>query len=59
MFAYDIENFEDILEQAELNAKSEWEIEFVESMRERYTKFKNSALVSEKQLEILERIACL
>lgn len=53
----DIEDFDEILEQAEANADSDWEIEFTTDMRSRYNQYGDRCFVSEKQIEHLERIA--
>lgn len=57
MKAGEIEEFEDMLEQAEANANNEWELEFTSSIREKFNKYKGDMFVSEKQLEHLEKIA--
>ena len=47
----------DLLYQAELNASSEWEIDFVADTVERHRKFGVDMYLSEKQVSTLERIA--
>lgn len=50
-------NFEDLLYEAESNAKGAWEEEFVDSMIARYDEYAERMFISDRQLEILERIA--
>ena len=57
MTANEIENFNDLLSQAELNAEDEWSLEFTGSMRMRYKKWGPETYVSAKQLKQLERLA--
>jgi hypothetical protein len=57
MKAEDIGGFENILSQAEINAKTDWEMDFVSDMLEKYDEYENDMYVSERQLEILEKIA--
>jgi hypothetical protein len=57
MQAKEIEDFEELLEAAELNAISDWDMEFAADMRSRYFKYKEETYVSENQLQHLERIA--
>ena len=49
--------WEDLLAAAEDNASNEWEEEFVGDLRERYTKWGQRMLLSEKQQAKIEAIA--
>ena len=49
--------FEDLLGEAEDNASSAWEMDFVDSIREKFTEFAGKMYLSEKQEAILRRIA--
>ena len=53
----DISEFEDLLDAAETNASTEWEMDFMFDLRERYKKYKNSMFLSPKQKETLENLA--
>ena len=53
----DVEDFEDLLASAEENASSDWEMGFVEDLSERYEQYGDDMFLSEKQAEILRRIA--
>lgn len=53
----DVEDFEDLLASAEANASSDWEMGFVEDLSERYERYGDDMFLSEKQAEILRRIA--
>lgn len=53
----DDDDFEELLASAEENASSEWETEFVSSIQERYEKYGTNMFLSDKQDEILNRIA--
>jgi hypothetical protein len=57
MTASEIDNFNDLLSQAEINAEDEWSLDFTGSMRMRYKKWGDDTYVSSKQLEQLERLA--
>ena len=57
MKANEIDDFEDLLDQAEGNANSDWEMEFTSNIREKFDQYKGEMFVSEKQLEHLEKIA--
>jgi DNA-binding MarR family transcriptional regulator len=54
---FDREEFERMLQEATAKSQSIWEEGFVESVRDRYTRYRMNTFVSEKQLEILERIS--
>lgn len=53
----DDDDFEELLASAEENASSEWETEFVSSLQERYEQYGINMFLSDKQDEILKRIA--
>jgi len=53
----DVSDFGDIMEAADLNAKDGWEMDFVSDMRDRFEQYGAHMYLSEKQREILERIA--
>jgi hypothetical protein len=57
MTANEIDNFNELLSHAEINAETEWEMDFTASMRARYRKWHEETYVSAKQLEQLERLA--
>ena len=57
MTANDIDNFNDLLSQAELNAETEWALDFTASMRMRYKRWGPQTFVSDKQLTQLEKLA--
>lgn len=57
MKSKDIPNFEPLLETAEDNAVTDWDMNFVQDMMDRYKKYGDETYVSESQLEQLERIA--
>lgn len=52
-----IGEFELVLDSAEHNASSEFEMEFVASIKEKYDQFGMNMFFSEKQEEVLDRIA--
>ncbi len=56
MKAEDIEDFEDLLEDAENNAISDWDMRFVADIKEKYDDQGGDAVISMRQLEQLERI---
>ena len=51
------DDFEELLASAEENASSDWETEFVSSLQERYEQYGINMFLSEKQDEVLRRIA--
>jgi hypothetical protein len=57
MTASEIEDFNDLLSDAEMNASTDWELEFTGSMRAHYKKYGDDTYVSAKQLHHLEKIA--
>ena len=50
------DDFEDILTAAERAARTDWEMEFVESLREKFKIYRHTMFLSEKQKEILDGI---
>lgn len=57
MKAKEIDDFETLLDDAEGNANSDWEMNFTADMREKFEDYGGEMFVSEKQLEWLEKIA--
>jgi len=57
MIASDIDNYADLLESAELNAKNDWEMDFVFDLMNKFDEYGDDTYVSEAQLEKLEKIA--
>jgi hypothetical protein len=57
MQAHEIDNFETLLEEAERGAVTEWEMAFVADMIDKYGEYDEATYVSDKQLEILQRLA--
>ena len=53
----DMSEFEDLLEDADSNAGNEWEMTFVDDINKRFEQYGGDTFVSEKQIEILNRIA--
>jgi hypothetical protein len=52
-----IEEFEDILDQADGNASSGWDMDFISSLRERLDKWGERLFVTSEQWRHLARIA--
>lgn len=52
-----IDEFDDLLSDATDRASGDWEIEFVSDIAQRYEDYEDRMFMSEKQIEILERIA--
>jgi len=50
------EEFEEELQRAESRTKSPFEEDFVEDLKTRYTKFGMNGFMSDRQLEVLQRI---
>ena len=48
--------FEDLLSEAESQAESAWEMDFVDGLRDRFTAYGEKMYLTEKQEEILRRI---
>ena len=57
MKAEDYDDFEELLEQAELNAKNNYEMGFCSDMRDKYDGYKEETFISEKQYDLLFKIA--
>lgn len=53
----DIGDFEELLECAERQASTEWEIDFVSDVSERYDQYEDRTYLSDKQRSNLEKIA--
>jgi len=51
------ETYEELLSDAEGQAETDWEVKFVNDMRERFDKYGPDAYVSDRQRERLEKIA--
>ena len=49
--------FEELLEEARMNAANDWEESFVADMKDRYTQYGRRMFISDSQQEHLERIA--
>jgi hypothetical protein len=59
-YRYDIdESLREMLDDAELNASTDWEMEFVDGIKLRYQRYGETTILSDKQLETLRRIAGL
>ena len=54
---YDEEEFQSLLDDAEANASNDFEINFVFDMQDRWEQYGKRMYLSDKQREILERIA--
>ena len=54
---YDDEEFEDLLDNARMNAANDWEESFVADMRARFGEYGRRMFISDAQREHLERIA--
>jgi hypothetical protein len=52
----DIEDFEQLLRDAESQARSEWDQQFVGDINERYEQYGPGMFITEKQIAVLERI---
>ena len=53
---YTEEDFDALLQQAQDMADTDWEIEFVESLQARWTRYGMKTFLSDAQVESLERI---
>ncbi len=53
----DITDFEDLLEAAETEARTDWEMQFTSDLRVKYSQFEERMYLSESQLEQLKKIA--
>lgn len=54
---YDEREFTDLLDEAEDNASGSWEKTFVSDMRDKFEEYGIGMFISDKQDEILQRIA--
>ena len=54
---YEEKEFEELLEDARMNAANDWEESFVADMKSRYTEYGRRMFISDAQQEHLERIA--
>ena len=54
---YEEKEFEELLEDARMNAANDWEESFVADMKDRYTEYGRRMFISDAQQEHLERIA--
>lgn len=53
----DIDEFAELLEDAEAQASTEWEIDFVSDISERFDEYEDRMYLSDKQRSTLARIA--
>ncbi len=53
----DITDFDDVLDEAESNAKGPWEEQFVKDLRGKYREHGDRMFLSERQEEVIKRIA--
>lgn len=53
----EIGDYQELLASAEDRAKGDWEAKFVSDMNNRFEQYKEKTFISEKQLEILNKIA--
>lgn len=54
---YKESEFEEMLEDARMNAANDWEESFVADMKDRYTQYGRRMFISDAQKDLLERIA--
>jgi hypothetical protein len=54
---YTHDEFEEILDDAEMNAANDWEEEFVSDIKLKFKQYGIRMFISERQIEIIERIA--
>ena len=54
---YEEKEFEELLEDARMNAANDWEESFVADMKSRYAEYGRRMFISDAQQEHLERIA--
>ena len=57
MKASEIDGFDELLDDAMAQASTQWEMNFIASITERYDQYGDDTLISEAQLETLEKIA--
>ena len=53
----EVGDFDEMLEDAGLNAETGWEEDFVAELQERYDQYNEKTFLSGKQVEVLKRIA--
>lgn len=53
---YSVEEFEDLLFSAEQKKKSVWAEKFVEDLREKFEEYGESMFISDRQVEMLQKI---
>ena len=53
----DFQEFDDLLDQADEKVSTDWELEFMTDLRDRWEKFQGECFLSDAQKESLERIA--
>lgn len=51
------DNVEDVLYTAEKRARNEWEMDFVDGLKDKFSTYGDDMFLSEKQADILRRIA--
>lgn len=54
---YTHDEFEEILDDAEMSAANDWEEEFVSDIKLKFKQYGIRMFISERQIEIIERIA--
>ena len=54
---YDYEEFEELLERADFSAIGEWEMNFVADMIDKFEQYGLNTYISDKQQEMLEKLA--
>jgi hypothetical protein len=54
---YKESEFEELLEDARMNAANDWEESFVADMKDRYTQYGRRMFISDAQKDQIERIA--
>lgn len=54
---FEDDEFESLLSAASMNAANDWESDFVSDMEERFDQYGRRMFLTDRQLEILERIA--
>ena len=59
MKAQEIDNYEELLEEADIKASNDWEMDFVSDLKEKFEQYGDDTYVSDAQLEKLEAIAKL
>jgi|PlaIllAssembly_1097288.scaffolds.fasta_scaffold3099684_1 hypothetical protein len=57
LYGDDISDFEELLSDASAAASTQWEMDFVEELEERYEIYGVDMFLSDKQSDVLERIA--